>query len=634
MQTSFEKMINIVYETFSANTKKVTREDLENNTTKIKAIVTDETIIGESPWKVHILVIIITERLVRFSLFYCNNSKFFKFSDNALMEQYIFQNIEINNRLDIGMFKCNFQKKVPRFEISFDYGFLHDDYWKAMFQNILKFSLEVVREYKSEIIQIFEGHYIEKPRKKKLEFQKISQEDLELKEHEEIDKDIVEKFKQVPNHELINFDNVYELINSDIIVYTYYKWSMLDSVKSGLFNIDSESLIEFMKYLVKFQEEEIFFKSFPSKSIEYRRPLEGRNVLKLGFRKISKHLPGNFEARKKPYEYQADLNRSLTTFLIDCVMKKLGQTTLSNLDLIDPIELENSIIENGKHLGKGGFGQVYLNEYCGNQVAIKLSLDNRADVLNSKIISEYFLMRNVSHPYLIKTFGCVVYQGKIGIVMEYCPNGSLSSHFKEHYLTSEPRGNPHNLIDESGETFKTHLDCLKFLQKIAHGLNYLHLRKYAHFDMKPHNIFLSQNFEPKIADFGLSRLILSNSDKKAAGCSLYYCPPEQIFENSPDQSADVWGFGMIMYFVLLKKYPFEEMRIEFKQNPKNEKQKYYKYVYNDLVRPIIPEEFEDTCPREAKLIRECWISDKEKRPKMGKITKELTRIIEESREIG
>jgi interleukin-1 receptor-associated kinase 1 len=72
-----------------------------------------------------------------------------------------------------------------------------------------------------------------------------------------------------------------------------------------------------------------------------------------------------------------------------------------------------------------------------------------------------------------------------------------------------------------------------------------------HFDIKPHNILLDENFAPKVSDFGLARLCPANETLKsltAAGGTIGYMAPELFYKNIGRVSykADVYSFGMLL----------------------------------------------------------------------------------------
>ncbi|XP_027345524.1 PR5-like receptor kinase [Abrus precatorius] len=89
---------------------------------------------------------------------------------------------------------------------------------------------------------------------------------------------------------------------------------------------------------------------------------------------------------------------------------------------------------------------------------------------------------------------------------------------------------------------------------IARGIKYLHQvcdMQIIHFDIKPHNILLDENFNPKISDFGLAKLYRideSTLSLTAARGTMGYMAPELLYKNigSISHKADVYSFGMLL----------------------------------------------------------------------------------------
>ncbi|KAK9939103.1 hypothetical protein M0R45_015812 [Rubus argutus] len=101
------------------------------------------------------------------------------------------------------------------------------------------------------------------------------------------------------------------------------------------------------------------------------------------------------------------------------------------------------------------------------------------------------------------------------------------------------------------------LSCEKIFEiavGVARGIQYLHQgceMRILHFDIKPHNILLDENFTAKVSDFGLARLYpLDNSivSLTAARGTIGYIAPELFYKNIGGVSykADVYSFGMLM----------------------------------------------------------------------------------------
>ena len=67
-------------------------------------------------------------------------------------------------------------------------------------------------------------------------------------------------------------------------------------------------------------------------------------------------------------------------------------------------------------------------------VAIKIQLEKREETQKGKIFEEYYMMKNINHQNSLRTYGLVKYGSRIGIVIEYCKNKSISDYFKENEI--------------------------------------------------------------------------------------------------------------------------------------------------------------------------------------------------------
>ncbi|RWR82070.1 LEAF RUST 10 DISEASE-RESISTANCE LOCUS RECEPTOR-LIKE PROTEIN KINASE-like protein 2.1 [Cinnamomum micranthum f. kanehirae] len=180
-------------------------------------------------------------------------------------------------------------------------------------------------------------------------------------------------------------------------------------------------------------------------------------------------------------------------------------------------ELKNMTNSFKDNLGQGGYGSVFKGKRDdGRLVAVKV-LNNLKGSKGADFINEVASVGRTNHVNIVTLLGFCSEGSKRALVYEFMSKGSL-----EKFIFSDKLGTGHAL------------DCPKLFQiavGIARGLEYLHRgcnTRIVHFDIKPHNILLDDDFCPKISDFGLAKLCpqqqstLSMLD--ARGTIGLYCP--------------------------------------------------------------------------------------------------------------
>ncbi|CAL9191925.1 unnamed protein product [Musa hybrid cultivar] len=190
-------------------------------------------------------------------------------------------------------------------------------------------------------------------------------------------------------------------------------------------------------------------------------------------------------------------------------------------------------------LGHGGYGTVYKGTLQdGRSVAVKLLTASKGNV--EEFINEVVSISRTSHVNIVSLLGFCLEGSKRALVYEFMPNGSL-----EKFIYAE-----------DSET-RTPIGLEKLYEisvGIARGLEYLHRgcnTRIVHFDIKPHNILLDQDFCPKISDFGLAKLgspkesILSMAAPRG---TVGYIAPEVFSRNfgAVSSKADVYSYGMMV----------------------------------------------------------------------------------------
>ena len=95
---------------------------------------------------------------------------------------------------------------------------------------------------------------------------------------------------------------------------------------------------------------------------------------------------------------------------------------------------------------------------------------------------------------------------------------------------------------------------------IADGLAYAHAHGIIHRDIKPHNILVTNDFVPKITDWGMSKVIATTMEKSSvAGFSLSYAAPEQVSPaefGRTDVRTDLYQLGALFYELVTGSIPF------------------------------------------------------------------------------
>lgn len=188
-------------------------------------------------------------------------------------------------------------------------------------------------------------------------------------------------------------------------------------------------------------------------------------------------------------------------------------------------------------LGEGGYGVVFKGRLQdGRLVAVKFLHDSKGN--GEEFVNEVMSIGRTSHINIVSLFGFCLEGSKRALLYEYMPNGSL-----DNYIYSE---NPKEILGWE--------KLYEIAIGIARGLEYLHHRcntRIIHFDIKPQNILLDQDFCPKIADFGLAKLCHTKESKLSmtgARGTIGFIAPEVIYRSIGIVStkSDVYSYGMML----------------------------------------------------------------------------------------
>lgn len=218
------------------------------------------------------------------------------------------------------------------------------------------------------------------------------------------------------------------------------------------------------------------------------------------------------------------------------VGEQLRAEELSLRATVPPAQVPGYRLE--RLLGQGAFGQVWVgcNLNTGRAVAIKFYLHRSG-------VNWSLLTREVKNLVSMSGNRSIVQVLEVGwdaeppyYVMELLENGSLD-----------------DLIRTRGAL--PIAKAIDLFSDIALGLNHSHGKGVLHCDLKPANVLLDQDLQPRLADFGQSRL--STEQTPSLG-TLFYMAPEQADLNaSPDARWDVYALGAILYCMLVGSPPYK-----------------------------------------------------------------------------
>ncbi|KAL0562314.1 hypothetical protein IC582_002766 [Cucumis melo] len=192
-------------------------------------------------------------------------------------------------------------------------------------------------------------------------------------------------------------------------------------------------------------------------------------------------------------------------------------------------------------LGKGGFGIVYYGTIDKTQVAVKM-LSQASGHGYQQFQAEVTLLLRVHHKNLTSLVGYLNEGDRLGLIYEFMAKGNLAEH-----------------LSETSSYVLSWQDRLRIAMDAAQGLEYLHdgcKPPIIHRDVKTTNILLTENFQAKLADFGLSKSFPVDANKTNNYMSTVvagtpgYLDPDYYLSNRLTEKSDVYSFGVALLEII------------------------------------------------------------------------------------
>ncbi|PHU23245.1 hypothetical protein BC332_08352 [Capsicum chinense] len=201
-------------------------------------------------------------------------------------------------------------------------------------------------------------------------------------------------------------------------------------------------------------------------------------------------------------------------------------------------------------LGKGGYGKVYKGKLS-NEILVAVKVLTNLKGEGEDFINEVGSIGRIHHVNVVRLVGYCADGYRRALVYEYLSNDTLQK------IISSGNGRSSSLGWEQMQQIAV---------GIAKGIEYLHQgcnQRIVHFDIKPHNILLDQDFNPKVADFGLAKLCSKEQSAvsmTAARGTIGYIAPEVFSRNYGDVSyrADIYSFGMLLLDMIGGRNKFDD----------------------------------------------------------------------------
>ena len=305
----------------------------------------------------------------------------------------------------------------------------------------------------------------------------------------------------------------------------------------------------------------------------------------------------------------------------------------------------------------GGFSRVYKANFKEQRVALKLLF---AIELNRESIVQFYkeaqILKDLEHPNIVSCVGVTIMPPAVGLIMEFCPHGSLFDFLYTNSITLPPapltrlrssstfsrRGSastsfslPRSRTSSGGvASFSVGRSAMltplysvqgheyQMMLDAARALEHVHSCGFLHCDLKSLNYLVTDSLQLKLSDFGEVRSMnCPLKGCKAPRVAVVWCPPEVALSPATSDkyvaASDVFSLSMILSEVMLKKLPLEDINNNFDYLS-------WHAALASGVRPQLPDE---TPAQLKRVLQRAWSYSPSDRPSASDICVVLEDII-------
>jgi non-specific serine/threonine protein kinase/serine/threonine-protein kinase len=202
-----------------------------------------------------------------------------------------------------------------------------------------------------------------------------------------------------------------------------------------------------------------------------------------------------------------------------------------------------------RELGRGGMGVVYLAERDDvefvKRAAVKvIRRGTDTGLVLQRFRNERQILANLDHPNIGRLLdGGTTTDGLPYFIMEYVEGQPIDQYADSHQMTI--------------------LERLKLFRTVCSAVQYAHQNLVVHCDIKPSNILVANGGEPKLLDFGIAKLLQTDSEQEAELTATAlrvmtpeFASPEQVKGERITTSSDVYSLGVLLYKLLTGLRPY------------------------------------------------------------------------------
>ncbi|KAM4633694.1 tyrosine-protein kinase FRK [Polymixia lowei] len=296
-----------------------------------------------------------------------------------------------------------------------------------------------------------------------------------------------------------------------------------------------------------------------------------------------------FATLKELVAHYSNKEDGLCVCLVEpCKKIEAPQTHGLSYNTADHWEIDRNSVKLLKKLGAGQFGEVYEGLW-NDTTAVAVKTLKAGTMDPQDFLREAQIMKRLRHPKLIQLYAVCTVEEPIYIITELMKHGSLLEYLQK----------------DKGSKLRVS-DQIEMAAQVAAGMAFLEVQNYIHRDLAARNVLVGENNICKVADFGLARVIMMESEnvyeaKEGTKFPVKWTAPEAIHDNKFTVKSDVWSFGILLYEIMT-----------YGQMP-------YPTMTNYQVVHKIPTGYRMSCPPNCpkvmyEIMTECWKENEQERP--------------------